>query len=321
MIIGYRRLSGKIGITDNETGDRGTWLEKRRGLFGELRRRGHTIIPMSKPTKESASQAIFESIQLGYDLLMIEFGGTNKLYFGDDIAETVRIVKKHDTIPVVFMTDDPDLWFPWESFGNACQGKRTLWVNAVADKRNIACVGKVPDRIGIVDAPFASLVPMAQNASSPTVQAAAYIGRPDGRSEWLMACAAFTPMVKVYGRQKEWTKIPITLSGEPPSQKARAGFYAAHAACLAVYDKKHVTLGWRTGRAYHALAAGTPVINCGSNLAIKPWAHTATSRYDVEDQVKRFMDQGVREQVWSEQATIVKQDRAIMEEALRDSGL
>jgi len=53
MKIGYRRVSGKLPLTADEVGSRGTWLEKRNALLVTLINRGHTFDFLSDPTPNS----------------------------------------------------------------------------------------------------------------------------------------------------------------------------------------------------------------------------------------------------------------------------
>ena len=48
---------------------------------------------------------------------------------------------------------------------------------------------------------------------------------------------------------------------DPPSQEERSSFYRQFAYCLGMNDNKHKKLGWNTGRIFHALASGIPVLH------------------------------------------------------------
>ena len=56
--IGYRRVSGKIGLTNKENGIRGAWVEKRVAFFKNVLAQGMRIIPLSEPTEATATQLL-----------------------------------------------------------------------------------------------------------------------------------------------------------------------------------------------------------------------------------------------------------------------
>ena len=80
MKIGYRRVSGKLPLTVDEAGARGTWLEKRRALIRSLEDRGHTFAYLSDPTANSLNAGFHKQALADSELLMLEFGGNNLMF-------------------------------------------------------------------------------------------------------------------------------------------------------------------------------------------------------------------------------------------------
>ena len=114
MRIGYRRFSGPVGITQQESGTRGLWWDKRLALLRLLQSRGHQVVPMTKPTKHSAGvwKPVYDPQLARIDLLLIEFGGTNMQFYGDDIRQTMELLRRYNGM-VLYLNDDPDLMLPW----------------------------------------------------------------------------------------------------------------------------------------------------------------------------------------------------------------
>ena len=106
MYIVYRRMSGAIGLTDLEKGTRGLWLEKRRALLAELRRRGHVVDVVNRMTKFSeplnppewnprkCELLIIEFVELraGHDLLA---GAQESDGFGDGFGGVGEVARDH----------------------------------------------------------------------------------------------------------------------------------------------------------------------------------------------------------------------------------
>jgi len=69
LTVGYRRVAGKIGLTDNENGVRGAWVEKRIELLKNLLLNRYKIILLSKLTKATeqkgfVSQSTYQPCEL-----------------------------------------------------------------------------------------------------------------------------------------------------------------------------------------------------------------------------------------------------------------
>lgn len=284
MKIGYRRASGKLPLTTNENGARGTWLEKRHALWIALAKRGHTIVPLSKPTQNSI-EAGWQEVDEPVDYLIVEFAGNNLSFYGKDWLRTVEIVKRHKG-RVLFLNDDPDLPYLWKLSDDEDWSRWTIAVNAVnLDAARDAL--KVPKQAAVVDFPFASLL-IKRSFVDGAIPDAIYYGRPNGRAKVIQPYLDSGRLL-IAGKPQEWEKITKNVI-PAPEQKDRADWYGQFRTCLAIYDNKHAATGWRTGRAYHALAAGIPVCAPIGNRGLL-WAEptlipmnlTAFLRKDVEE--------------------------------------
>ena len=73
--VGYRRVSGKIGLTNKENGVRGAWVEKRVALFKNMLHFGYHIIPLSEATDATKDDGFetFDTYQ-PCEVLMLEIG-------------------------------------------------------------------------------------------------------------------------------------------------------------------------------------------------------------------------------------------------------
>lgn len=330
MIIGYRRAAGKIGLTDHEEGTRGAWVEKRRALWNVLESEGHhALIHLSPFTKQTAQQRGFtgevtdppvEKVKV-CDVLMIEFGGINMRFYGDQWAETVRMIKAH-LGPIVFLCDDPDLSFPWDLLSESQAGEWSRWTVVVncKDTRAARFILKVPNNARVVDYPMHSgvtpLSPVSLTDMRVQKQRAVYIGRAIGRTKLLRHImeSESGQYLTIAGRMEEWKGLirptqAIEEGNDPlfvdiPEQRDRALFYRSYKACLALYDQAHQMTGWRTGRAYHAVLAGTPVIAPVGNPALNKWTHPLQMAGDI----KRFitdLNDVERDAIWRQQRDLV----------------
>ena len=110
------------------------------------------------------------------------------------------------------------------------------------------------------------------------------------------------PFIEISGKPKEWTDFNINVI-ENPQQKDRRKFYRNYKGCLTVYDSKHKTSGWRTGRAYHALYAGIPVCAPAGNNGLN-WCYPT----DTQEQLDKFAtySKEIREAIWQKQKAIVE---------------
>jgi len=250
MRVAYRRMSGAIGVSPKEQGTRGLWYEKRKALVELLWQRGHQVEFVSRMTKESQFVPVHQLNN--QDILLVEFGSSNMSFYGNDLKDTIKMVNDFCG-PVVFLNDDPDLPFIWDMVNKPKQW--TCWYNAT----NAKPLGKQPKDVKIYDMPFSSL----QKAEEPREQYQkfylVYIGRPNGRSRAVKQLIAGGVPWRVFGKQKEWEDFGVMVQ-EPPHQPERAGFYSCQLGCLVLADNKHKEMGWRTGRAYHAINAGCPAL-------------------------------------------------------------
>lgn len=275
MLIGWRRGANKLPLTYDEDGARGTWLEKRLALIRELSLQ-HDIIYLSEPTKNSRRVG-FRKQLAKVDYLIIEFAGMNEQFYGDQWQETATIAKLHEG-QILFITDDPDLTFPWHLLPDENWSRWTVAVNAI-NLQACRSVLKMPSAAKIIDLPYASLLPQ-KPYSTGTIKQAIYYGRPNGRVKQVKQFIPH-PTIAVAGKPTEWVLLQI----EPipaPEQTIRSQWYSQWAACLTLYDNKHAETGWRTGRAYHALKAGIPVLTPPGNKGLE-WAKQITDPNEITE--------------------------------------
>jgi hypothetical protein len=298
MIIGYRRVSGKLPLTADENGARGTWLEKRRAFIASLETRGHTLKYLSEPTANSEAVGYQKQTYETCDLLILEFGGNNLLFHKKAWSETFEIINQHQG-RIIFLCDDPDLPFLWKQLPNEDYSRWTCAVNAEKLEPTRLKL-QIPSAAKIVDTPFHALLeprPFRDGEKATAI----YFGRPNGRLK------AITPylqsgMVSVAGKDTEWNDKTIHIA-TPPQQKERSDWYRQWRACFAMYDGKHEATGWRTGRAYHALLAGIPVAAPRGSSALN-WAWQLDSPKDLADLLKKTTEE--RKKIQEEQVQAVK---------------
>ncbi len=163
---------------------------------------------------------------------------------------------------IVFLCDDPDLMFTWKAIPNEEWSRWVFWFNSPFSESQQRETGYLRDEPSskIFDAPFGSLLRLNEPSDKYFQHGLAYIGRKDGRTKVLQSLSSAP--VSIYGRAKEWTGSGFEpmVKGEPPAQPERANFYHWQTGAICLADQKHKKLGWRTGRAYHAISAGCPVI-------------------------------------------------------------
>lgn len=314
MKIAYRRMSGSVGLSGNEPGTRGAWVEKRVAFIAELSRRGHSVDIIGKLSKASGGHTLGASPP--YDLLFVEFGSSNKQFHGNALLETAAIVAAHKG-PKVFLCDDPDLDFTWD----LVPSKKTwsVWSNA----RKCIPLAKQPSGVPTFDFPFSvfqSQLPVlaTDTFSGPLV----YIGRPGGRAKVIKALVAAEVPFCAFAKAAEWKEFPSVQVMEPPTQSERAAFYNASLGCLAVADAKHKHLGWRTGRAFHALAAGCPVIGEADHPGLDGFATFRSGYEAVHEWIGKIRNPAYRCVVVDEQRhSIEKRDRPVAEATFRAFGL
>jgi hypothetical protein len=293
--IGYRRVSGKIGLTNNEEGIRGAWVEKRVALFKNLLDNNYKIKLFSELT--DATKAELSDYSTSYqecDTLILEFGGTNLQFYQKFWDKTIEIIKEHKG-KIIFINDDPDLGFLWNLLPEEDWSRWTVAANAVNCKE-VGEVLKCPVGVRVVDYPMDGGMEFADfhdGVNSSIV----YIGRPSGRTKIFKELSRSDGIV-IAGKSEEWKDYPSVNVIKNPSQKDRRAFYQTYAGCLAVYDGKHKSCGWRTGRAYHAVYAGIPVCAPEGNAGLD-WCHpvnTASQLTDFANSSRQF-----REELWLQQ--------------------
>jgi len=297
--IGWVRGAGKIGLTDQESGTRGAWVEKRRMLFSAFESHDAEVIPltpMTPRTRVETSYGLADTYSR-CDLLVVEFAGLNMAWYGDDWRNAAELVRNHKG-RVLFICDDPDLplpvdmfagedWSRWMFAANAVNVDATaehLHVPSGATAIDLPLVGEYRDRLRVAPAyEHRSLV---------------YIGRNSGRSavfKKLLPCEGLT----IAGREAEWKSYGSVINlVDVPEQAQRAEFYRRYLGGYVVFDKVHQRLGWRTGRAYHAHAAGVPVWAADLNNGM-PWVQIAPSATDINEACNT--DDQTRANIWSQQ--------------------
>ena len=141
--IGYRRVSGKVGLTDNENGVRGAWVEKRVALFKKLLDNNYKIALLSQPTDQTEAEGVeFSTAYKPVDVLILEFGGTNIQFYKKYWDATVEMINEHRG-RIIFINDDPDLSFLWELLPNEDWSRWTIAANAT-NTSEVAKTLKVP---------------------------------------------------------------------------------------------------------------------------------------------------------------------------------
>jgi hypothetical protein len=290
--IGYRRVSGKIGLTNKENGVRGAWVEKRVAFFKNVLGAGMRIVPLSEPTDATRDDG-FESFDTYQecDTLVLEFGGTNLQFYQKYWDKTVEMINAHKG-NIVFLNDDPDLPFLWELLPNENWSRWTIAANA-AVPAEVATILKCPQGSTTIDLPMAAGMEFAEFHAGE-IEKVVYIGRPSGRTKHFKEYTK-SPYLEVAGKEAEWSDYADLNIVENPQQRDRRAFYQKYHGCLAVYDDKHKRSGWRTGRAYHAVYAGIPVCAPQGNNGLV-WCFPA----DTADSLQKFASLSIekREKIW-----------------------
>lgn len=293
--IGYRRVAGKIGLTKNEAGIRGAWVDKRVALFKTLGYDKYRIKLLSDVTEETKNDGIEADDSAVCDILYLEFGGTNLQFYGKQWEKTVDIVKRHSGKQKVFVCDDPDLPFLWELLPDEDWSLWTIAANAVHTDE-VLKVLKAPAGVKCIHLPMDKGM-QADMFSAGSIQKIVYIGRNQGRAVYFKMFG-ISPFLQIAGKQTEWEDYPNFSLVDVPQQKDRRAFYRNYYGCLAVYDKKHAATGWHTGRAYHALYAGIPVLAPPGNDGLD-WTYAINNIYDIETFINLSEDE--RRDIWQKQ--------------------
>ena len=156
MVIGYRRMSGAIGVTEEEKGTRGLWWEKRRLLIDYFWQQGHSVFYLSKPTKQSQLALTKEADKIGEcDVLVIEFGSSNFQFYGKDLN------------------------YRWSTVSREKMKQFHFFANAKFKHP----VGSAPFSVPVYDMPISSLAQPLPPIESISSNHAVYIGRPNGREK------------------------------------------------------------------------------------------------------------------------------------------
>jgi hypothetical protein len=172
------------------------------------------------------------------------------------------------------------------------------------------------------DAPFAALLPKPLTPIPlDRMEPAVYIGRPKGREKALRGIFEAGVELEVCGRAKEWEGFDVRVI-DAPDQGARGAFYRRRLASVVVADRKHKRMGWRTGRAYHALYAGTPAVVEADHEALAETFTVFHEPGDLRDTLTAWKtDPRLRAKAWDAQMNAQVRDRVTMDETLRASGL
>jgi len=298
--VGYRRVSGKIGLTSNENGIRGAWVEKRVALFKNMLDFGYQVIPLSEATDATKDDGFetFDTYQ-ECDVLMLEFGGTNLQFYQKYWDKTIEMINAHKG-RIIFLNDDPDLPFLWNLLPNEDWSRWTIAANAV-NSEEVAAILKSPEGSRTVDLPMASGMEFLE-FSAGVEDKIVYIGRPSGRTKYFKEFTQSKYLV-IAGKESEWSDYSDVTVLDNPQQRDRRNFYRKYAGCLAVYDDKHKRSGWRTGRAYHALYAGIPVVSPEGNAGLN-WCVPVEKSSSIEKFAT--LPTETRQKIWEKQKSIVE---------------
>lgn len=317
MRIAYRRLSGAIGVTDQEIGARGLWWEKRRALLRALQARGHQVDFVGRLTKPTAAEHPTVAIHRDHELLMLEFGSNNEQFYGRDLEISYMVAARHRG-PIVFLCDDPDLPLAWDKAEMLGLERWTFWLNATRGALWPGLSAAAQARVR--DFPFASLMEARRPSLGATPAHLVYLGRPHGRMRAFRSLIQSGAPLQVHGKPKDWARHPEITVLPPPHQPQRAAFYAAQRGALVVADGKHKTLGWRTGRAYHAVLAGCPALPESDHEVLRP---LGSYRHpdEIAERVARWSDPHLRAADWRRQHEVVMADRELCAQRLDELGL
>ena len=299
-IIGYRRVAGKIGLTSYEEGIRGAWVDKRVALFKKFFADGHRIVILSNTTESTKGDGVEYQHKEHYDILCLEFGGTNLQFYGNDWELTVKFIDRHKGF-VWFVCDDPDLSFLWNLMPDENWDRWTILANAVNADATLKAL-KAPEGVGFMHVAMDKYME-ADTFSPGFIPKVVYIGRNQGRTEYFKEYTK-SPYLRIAGKPTEWEDYPNLTLVDVPLQKDRRRFYRNYYGCLAIYDKKHKETGWHTGRAYHALYAGIPVLVPPGNDGLA-WGYPVNNYIDIEKFILLSAEE--REVIWQNQLDKVRE--------------
>lgn len=311
MRIAYRRMSGAIGVSEKEQGTRGLWWEKRRALVNYLMARKHDVLFLNRTTKHSQFMDTIDNAR-NIDMMIFEFGSSNKSFYGDDLEKTIGLANTFHG-PKIFLSDDPDLPFIWDDITNVTNW--SCWYNAVRP----TAIGKQPKHINSFDMPFSSLMEPKEPINAYQKDYLVYIGRPNARGKIVKYLVANKAPWRVFGRSEEWNQFGV-FPHEAPDQPRRPEFYSKQLGCLVIADQKHKTMGWRTGRAYHAIMAGCPAILEADHILLSGFP-----KFEGIDQINRafhrWRDPDLRYADWYKQIGHTWHERDIANNTMVAHGL
>lgn len=316
MKIAYRRMSGAVGFGFNEKGARGLWLDKRIWLLNTLRSRGHHVDVTNRLTKESDMGWPVPELTNEHEVMFIEFGSSNQQFYGEDLTKTFEMIAAFQGRKIIFICDDPDLPFTWKSVPANRIDLFSAWMNC----NNPAPLGGMPIMVPLYDFPISGCCPESAWTKPATEHSGslAYIGRGSGgRKEVVEALLSFGIPLRIYAKAGEWPEKHIYPA---PSQSDRTWFYNQQAGCLALADTKHKKLGWRTGRAYHAIRAGCPVL-AEKDHPVLSWAPSFTGAAEAASMFGQMLLQDARAQMVEAGREQMRTERKQVEAILAEHGL
>jgi hypothetical protein len=311
MRILYHRISGAIGLTDHESGTRGAWVEKRRNVLRWLHGRSHQMCIATRLTKATVAappEDYWYAQPEHPDLIVLEFGPSNGSWYAEDYTRTQELLAEHPGVPVAYLCDDPDLLKP-----SVCryvpQDDWSRWTFLL----NCQSPGLAPEVLGAPEEAayreFNPGVGLPQDEYNESAAAGAerlvYPGRPGGRK---VQCAEMVAsgVVEIMGSAAEWAAyhVPVVAS---PQQAERRAAYRRYLGVVCAFDRTHAVLGWRTGRAYHALAAGVPVLTFPGNPALW-WGMQVSDCSTLGHLASALLDEGFRRSIVRDQRNAVSSD-------------
>jgi hypothetical protein len=329
MLIGYKRYSGPIGVSTEETATRSLWLEKRLALKALLERRGHQVVFLSPPTPPSRGLYPYPPVEQKFDVLFIEHGGTNYLFNKKEIDKTIALIKNH-TGRIVHINDDPILVPPLAgrgeergAFGQLVDARWSIWLNAKVDKLDFHKALHLDPSIPVLDFPVASMLTEGATYSETKIPRLIYLGNcQDSRWKVLKQVVDAGIPLDIAAT----TSVDEGLTGgniiDPPGQSQRRAFYSQYLGCLAITDKKHKKWQWRTGRAYHSLMAGIPsLVEAEHEALIEDGFTPFSSIEELQARIQKLMNPDARKAIWEWNYGIVRDHYSLIETAMKASGL
>jgi hypothetical protein len=233
----------------------------------------------------------------------LEFGGINLQFYKKYWDKTLEIIKAHKG-RIIFINDDPDLPFLWNLLPYEDWSRWTLAVNA-ANPNKAKTLLKCPNEVRSVDFPMNTGMPFEEFYEGK-INKIVYIGRPNGRAKYFKEYLK-SKNLEISGKKEEWKSFSCDVI-ENPQQRLRKIFYQQYKGCLAVYDDKHKNSGWRTGRAYHALYAGIPVLAPSGNKGLS-WCFEIKNSEDIDKFINK--NQIERKKIWETQKNFIEKQKKI----------